>query len=294
MPAGQGGDGSVRRSLVLGDSLGRSGNEMSSRFYHGDATGRSRDGPMPHHSNELGRSGDWCGRSGDLLGRSGGSSLHFADQHEQGEVGEFFDASHVAKSNPMWPPKHGVGTVTFIDPGGKVAHGIDQPSLGTESKRTSFAENDGVRLQHLYSPESVELGVHAGGQDVAMRNLDFQDSMLESQDDGQQPEFLLDSAGQVSGEPYNAPSAWEWPSQVDVSWYEEEERTGLRHRLEEKRQLLSQSLAACRQCALQLIADPSNEDVLRQHEEAEIEVAGYQAEVAVLIQTLQEYASGSQ
>ena len=106
--------------------------------------------------------------------------------------------------------------------------------------------------------------------------------------------FLVNSFWEVSGEPYNAPSAWEWPSQVDVSWYEEEERTGLRHRLEEKRQLLSQSLAACRQCALQLIADPSNEDVLRQHEEAEIEVAGYQAEVAVLIQTLQEYASGSQ
>merc|ERR1712060_330734 len=59
-------------------------------------------------------------------------------------------------------------------------------------------------------------------------------------------------------------------------------------RLEEKRAMLDASLMRYRQLGSQLSCSPDNYRLQQCHEEAEIEAAGYQAEVAVLSQHLNE------
>lgn len=72
--------------------------------------------------------------------------------------------------------------------------------------------------------------------------------------------------------------------QVDVH----EQHEDLREKLREKRELLEMSLLHYRQVGNQLSFAPDNHQLRRSHEEAEIEAAGYQAEVAVLAQNLGE------
>ncbi|CAE8636685.1 unnamed protein product [Polarella glacialis] len=65
-----------------------------------------------------------------------------------------------------------------------------------------------------------------------------------------------------------------------------EQQEMISHLLEEKRDLLGSSLRRYRQAGDQLNRSPDSERLKQAHEEAEIEAAGYQAEVAVLAQKL--------
>jgi len=65
-----------------------------------------------------------------------------------------------------------------------------------------------------------------------------------------------------------------------------EQQDMVRQRLQEKKELLESSLTRYRQAGEQLKYCPDNQLLRQSHEEAEIEAAGYQAEVAVLSQHL--------
>lgn len=72
---------------------------------------------------------------------------------------------------------------------------------------------------------------------------------------------------------------------IDIAHFREQQDV-MRQRLQEKRELLEASLMRYRQIGNQLQYSPDNHLLRQSHEEAEIEAAGYQAEVAVLSQHL--------
>jgi len=68
----------------------------------------------------------------------------------------------------------------------------------------------------------------------------------------------------------------------------QEQHDMMRQKLQEKREMLESSLMRCRHVGSQLSFSPENHVLQQNHELAEIEAAGYQAEVAVLSQHLNE------